>query len=264
MAGLSNAPKNSISGDSGSNNNNGAVVTGGGAYKPPKGLLDAISEIQQLKVIESGGNHIDSDFFSIQQRLDYYKVGSRSGMKESVFMFLLFPIFGWIIPSYLNFFYGGSTGADTQLLLLVIAILPALSYIGLCMFLANLYRGQITKMAINALLTGRSMVMAMLGFFIFVVYYMLYQMSLTKSVSHTVISIFFAIGKATNPHLPKLRAYYELFYYQRVRPDFLDIAVSNLIILLLSALVPIFTLYLKYYRKKYKAYRAKQKLEGKC
>ncbi len=91
MAGLSNAPKNSISGDSGGRGNS-TVLAGGGAYKPPKGLLDAISEIQQLKVIESGGNNIDSDFFSIQQRLDYYKVGSRSGMKEAVFMFLLFPI----------------------------------------------------------------------------------------------------------------------------------------------------------------------------
>lgn len=263
MAGLSNSPKNSISGDS-DKSGGGTVVTGGGAYKKPKGLLDAISEIQQLKVIESGGNNIDSDFFSIQQRLDYYTVGSRSGMKESVFMFLIFPIFGWIIPSYLNFFYGGNTGSDTQLLLLLIAILPALSYVGLCTFLANLYRGQITKMAINALLTGRSMVIAMIGFFIFIVYYMLWKMSLTKGVSHTVIGIFFSIGKVVNPHLPKLRAYYELFYYQKIRPDFLDIAVSNLIILLLSALVPVFTLYFKYYRKKYKVYRAKQKLEGKC
>ncbi len=256
--GLSNAPKNEPTGRS------GTVVTGGGAYKKPKGLLDAISEIQQFKVIESGSNHIDSDFFSIQQRLDYYSVGSRSGMKESVFMFLIFPVFGWIIPSYLNFFYGGTTGVDTQVLLLLVALLPALSYVGLCVFLANLYSGQITKMAINALLMGRSMVMAMLGFFIFFVYYMLYSLSLTKSVSHAVISMFFAIGKATNPHLPKLRNYYDLFYYQKIRPDFLDIAVSNLIILLLSATTPLFTLYFKYYRKKYNAYRAKKKLEGKC
>lgn len=263
MAGLSNSPKNSISGDSGKSGGS-TVVTGGGAYKKPKGLLDAISEIQQFKVIESGSNHIDSDFFSIQQRLDYYSVGSRSGMKESVFMFLIFPVFGWIIPSYLNFFYGGTTGVDTQVLLLLVALLPALSYVGLCVFLANLYSGQITKMAINALLMGRSMVMAMLGFFIFFVYYMLYSLSLTKSVSHAVISMFFAIGKATNPHLPKLRNYYDLFYYQKIRPDFLDIAVSNLIILLLSATTPLFTLYFKYYRKKYNAYRAKKKLEGKC
>ncbi len=256
MAGLSNSPKNEPTKST-------VVDSSKGGYKPPKGLLQAISEIQQFKVIETGNNVIDKDFFSIQQRLDYMNVGLRSGMKEAFFMLIVFPIFGWIVPSFISFFYKTKLGIDTQMFLLLFAVMPVIAYLGLCMVLANLYKGQITKMAINALLMGRSTVLAILGFFIFVIYFMLYSVSLTKPVSNGIINFFYSIGKIL-PHTPKLKVYYDLFYYLHLRNDFLDIAVSNLVILLSSALIPVFTLYFKVYYKKYKKYSAMKKLEGKC
>ena len=257
MSGLSNSPKNEPTKSS-------TVVNGGaGGYKKPKGLLEAISEIQQLKVIETGNNVIDKDFFSVQQRLDYMSVGFRSGMKEAFFMVLVFPIFGWIVPSFITFFYKTQIGIDTQMFLLLFAFMPVLAYLGLCTFLSSLYKGQITKIAINTLLMGRSMVLAIIGFFIFFLYYMLYSVSLTKPVASGIINFFYSVGKII-PHTPKLKAYYDLFYYLHLRKDFLDIAISNIVILLLSALIPVFALYFKIYYKKYRKYQAMKKLEGQC
>ena len=255
MGGLANAPKNEPSKSS-------TVMTPGGKLEKPKGMLQAISEIQSLSVVESGGdNEIDKNFLSIQQRIDFMNVGMRAGLMEIIWLFILFPIFGWFLPSFLTFFYGDHMGLFNKLIFIIISLMPALLYMPLCIYLGNLYRGGITKLAIDSLLGGRSALMIMLGGAGFTVFFAAYKMMSASLIAHKTIGILQDASKLIKT-LPKQRIFYDIYFHEYFKPELFDIAVSFIIVFFFSAIIPVIFVYGKSVKRKLKAKIAKKKLEG--
>ncbi len=50
-----------------------------GVHKP-RGLLDAISEIQQYYTVEKGGSNIPEDFLTIKGKLSFFMVGLKHAL----------------------------------------------------------------------------------------------------------------------------------------------------------------------------------------
>ena len=92
-------------GNNGSYSPNATVVTTGGTggIYQPKTLISAISQIQQFFVIESKGQRIPGEFFTLEDTIGFFKVGARSGFNEGIFLFIFFPIFKfYLLPFVLT------------------------------------------------------------------------------------------------------------------------------------------------------------------
>ena len=70
----------------------------------PKGLLDAISEIQQYYVVERSGSTIPVDFFTLGGKLAFFEVGFKGGFLCGLISAFLTPIAIGVIEKYIPIF----------------------------------------------------------------------------------------------------------------------------------------------------------------
>ena len=218
MGSLRGSPNPSIYGSRGG----GTIAAGGGNYAPPKSLLMAISEIQSYFIFETKGENIDPDLFSVSQVRDFFSTGSRTGMAELFFMFIFFPVFGFLMPSFLEFFYG-KISLDNHIFYWFMAIMPILGFMPICIYLSRFYAGQVTKKAITALLGCRAAALGLSGLFSGIIYLVLYYISGNVKTGHYFVSAAYFFHRFGG--LPPLRKYYSLWFYSRGKGEFIDIAV---------------------------------------
>lgn len=210
---------------------NAPIITTGGSVSgysvQPKTLLSAISEIQQFYVIESKGQEIPSEFLTIEGMIGFFKVGSSSGFSEGMFVFMLFPVFKfYLMPFVLK--------TNDLTLKLLISSIPFMSIIinGLiCSYISRFYIGNLTRKAINSLFTGRSLVLMVKSFFIYVVYYFISHLS----TPDRIWSIAQHFGKNA-----------EVFYahYMKILPYMMPTATKCAVYILIAAIVPYGSVYL--------------------
>lgn len=124
------------------------------AHGKPKGLLDAISEIQQYYVVERSGSTIPEDFFTISGKLAFFEVGFKGGFISGMISALLTPFAIGVVERYIPIFGTYETSLFDRIFAFAIALSFTLGY---AFFFANLgkyYIGGITKSAIKNLLGG--------------------------------------------------------------------------------------------------------------
>ncbi|MEM2991358.1 MAG: hypothetical protein QXQ02_09285 [Halobacteria archaeon] len=120
----------------------------------PKGLLDAISEIQQYYVVERSGSTIPDDFLTMKGKIGFFEVGFKGAFISGLVSALLTPIAIGVMEKYLPIF--GST--NPSLYDKAFALLLAVSFsIGYAVFISTVgkyYIGGISKAAINNMMAG--------------------------------------------------------------------------------------------------------------
>lgn len=208
---------------------NATVITtgGGGMVLRPRNLISAISEIQQFFVIESQGQIIPSEFLTLEGSLDFFKVGAASGFNEGAFVFMLFPIFKfYLMPFVIN-----SPDLFSKLLFGSIPYLPIIINTLLCSYISRYYVGNITRKAINSLFVGRSILLIIKSFVIYVVYYFLFKLSTPERIWD--LSQHFGKNSIS-------------FYnnYVSLLPHIMPTAIHCSIFILMSAVLPYGTVYL--------------------
>ena len=133
-------------------------------------LLDAISQVQQFHVIEVTGQEIPSDFLTIRGVLNFFNIGFGSGLLEGlVFMLLMavtFPLEGdrALMLKVARWF----PMMGSEVFLWTLDLSPMIIAACLCSYLSRYYEGEISKKAINALLTGRMSSLLLHAMLIFV------------------------------------------------------------------------------------------------
>ena len=186
----------------------------------PKGIINAISEIQQFYVIESHGQEIPSEFLTLEGSLDLFKIGMRSGFNEGLFILLLFPVFSF----YLLPFVVDSSDLVVKRVVLLIPFLPLVINTILCIYLSRYYIGNITRKAINSLFIGRCLTLLLKGFLIYVLYQLLFQLSKPEYVWKV----------ASNFHDPE-RVYYG---YLSILPNMVPVATETVAGMYCAAIGP--------------------------
>ncbi len=226
---------------------NATIITtggyGGGAGRP-RGLISAISEIQQYFVIESQGQEIPAEFLTLEGSLDFFRIGATSGFKEGLFLILLFPVFSF----YLLPFVFDTSDLFMKAVLEGTPYLPIMINTLLCIYISRYYVGNLTRRAINSLFIGRSILLVAKAGFIYVVYYILYKLSTPKNV--------WSLAKHFNN--PK-KVYYDYF---EILPHMMPVAITCAVIILISAIVPYGSVYVLDHWRRYKV-RKNQTIIGK-
>lgn len=149
----------------------GDIFLGGHGPAPkPKGLLDAISEIQQYYVVERSGSPIPKDFFTISGQLAFFEIGVKGGLISGLITALLSPFAIGVVEQYIPIF-GDKNPTSFDM---VFAFILSLSYtLGYAVFYGSLgryYIGEVSKAAIKNLLKGLAagaifkMFVALIGF----------------------------------------------------------------------------------------------------
>ena len=147
----------------------------------PKGLLEALSYIDQNFANELGGCIISSRFLNIQQRLEFMEVGVRSSVISGVISVVLTPIAIGVLEKYIPMFGNTSPNPIDQFS----ALLLALSfYIGYAAFIAKSAKnfiGEYTRSMVRNLLGGMTLGAVMKTILAYIAFQTIYFYIITES-----------------------------------------------------------------------------------
>jgi hypothetical protein len=206
---------------------NATIITtgGGGASLRPRGLISAISEIQQFYVIEEQGQEIPAEFLTLEGSLDFFRIGAVSGFKEGLFLILLFPVFSF----YLLPFVFKAPDLFLTITLNAIPYFPVIINTLLCIYISRYYVGNLTRKAVNSLFIGRATLLVAKAGFIYIAYYMLFQLSTPERV--------WAVAQ----HFKNPQQVYS--DYLAILPHMMPLAGHCALIILVSSIIPYGSVY---------------------
>ncbi len=202
--------------------NSTIIPLGGNSYlNRPRGIISAISEIQQYYVIESQGQDIPADFLTIEGSLDLTKIGMKSGLNEALLLMFLFPVFSlYLVPFVFN-----QSGEDVQFIIGSIPYLGIIVNTLLCAMMSQYYVGNITRRAINSFFLGRTMILFFKGLLFFILFQLLYRMSTPENVWR-VVERFKTADKLYDG------------YFQHVYPKLLGLGKDIALLICFAAIIP--------------------------
>ncbi len=162
-----------------STRDSGIVISTAPVIKP-KGLFDAIAEIEQFYVAESEGSEIPERFFTIKNKIEFFEVGFKGSFISGLVTVLLTPVAIGVIERMIPVF--GSHNPSTYDMLFVFSI--ALSFtIGYSLFIGVLgryYRGRVTKSMIRNFIGGVITGAALKLIIAFIFYHFMYLVVLKE------------------------------------------------------------------------------------
>lgn len=120
----------------------------------PKGLLEAISYIDQQFANELGGCFINSRFLTTKQRIEFMEVGIRSSFVSGMVSALLTPVAIGAIERYIPIFGNPDPHYFDMASALMLALCFSIGYAAFIAKTATQYIGEYTKAMVNNLLGG--------------------------------------------------------------------------------------------------------------
>jgi hypothetical protein len=242
--GFSSGSSNSSSGARSANN---ATIAGEDtAYAKPRGVIDAVEEIQRFYVFESRDKDLPYDFFSFKQVLDFFLIGLRGAMFESVLFFLVFPVALTVYPAAKVYFMGVQPTIGDYILPFVLSYSMIVIMTIYVISAARYYKGGVvTRKAIHSLFAGRSLafvIKAFLGWWLLTLLYIYsykdpnLMWSATELISW-IWNIFMPRDSAVSSEL------LYVFYYQAVAPSLRSTADDIFVTMLILAAIPFTTLF---------------------
>jgi len=153
-------------------------------FTPPATMIDAMSEIQQFYLVESSGQPLSKDFFTMTHIMGFSKVGLNSAFRDSIVWLTLYVLAGsfvyYIQENYL-------VERTTQILLWQVQGSPLYWFIKLasfgglffssviCVMTSRYYTGMTPKRAIKTLFLTRAMFLASFSVLCFVIHGVMYR-----------------------------------------------------------------------------------------
>ncbi|WP_258107449.1 hypothetical protein [Campylobacter lari] len=219
-----------------------------------RNIFNALSEIQRYHVIEERSEEIPKEYFTIEQIIDYFKIGFKSGFLESFIFAGLICFLQILYPSYKYYFLGKETTNIENILISVSTYGPLIASTFFMAYISKYYKGLLTKRAIFSLMNGRSFTFILKGVGVFYLFMFLKSYSLENpSVIYSWTDWTLWLAQWFNPSINVEQLY--VFYYRFVIPSLHDSAHYFLYSMIIFALLPYFTIFYKGFVRK------KQKLE---
>lgn len=212
-----------------------------------KGLLDAIGDIQYWYVMEKDGTHIDGDWMTLPDSLEYWKIGAKSGFNEALFVFLAYPIMEfWLLPFVLD---GTKMTTTLKISFNSLPYLMVLFNTLLCLFVSKFYIGQMTRKVINSIFIGRSMALFAKGVLIFLLYWTISAVSTPDAI--------WKVAKLFGHNAQ--RFYYGFF---QIKPLIASCGLRALVFMSGAAFVPYGLVYVRDFYRQYKIRRNTERISG--
>ncbi|MFA5353157.1 MAG: hypothetical protein WC291_02915 [Thermodesulfovibrionales bacterium] len=164
------------------------ILTDPKAPHKPKGLLDALSEIQQYFIVEKEGSPVPEDFFTIKGEMSFFGVGFKSAFLSGLISVLFTPIALGVVDKYIPIFGSYEPNLFDRFMAFSIALGFTVGYGAFIARLRKYYIGRITRTAIRWLLGGIYTGAAIKAVFAFVLFHIIYFLVLTpKNVTMVLI-----------------------------------------------------------------------------
>lgn len=224
-----------------------------GTYERPRNILDAVSEIQRFYTIEKK-TALPVEYFTVIQVLDFFKIGFKNGLLESIICTFVVAILQHFYPEIKHYFNPDSTTFADVYLLKIISFFPVFVTAFLLLYLSKYYTADFTKRAIYSLLNGRSTSFLLKGLIIYFVLFLLDDYSRTNPQS--IKNILFFLNETIIPiFVNVLNKDLENLYFNAILPTLMSIAKEIALVMFLAAILPYLTLYLKSFRQRVRKIR---------
>lgn len=225
------------------------------AYKRPKNLINALSEIQRYYVLESRNEDMPKEYFTLEQIFDFIKVGFKSGILEGLLFIVLLPFLQTIYPSFKFFFLAAKINDQEQLFFTLGSYVAILLSTLFMIYLSKYCKGELTRRALFALMNGRSLAFLIKGVGI---YYLLHyiQNRVLKdpdAIYSWMDFIQWILDFFTRSSITTDAVY--LYCYRFIIPALGDTANEILFSMMVFAFFPYLTLFYRDYAQKREAYK---------
>lgn len=132
----------------------GAVVVQQDKPEKITGFIDALSQIEGYRVMESKSGGIPGDLYTTKLAIEYGMVGLKSVLASTLLLLLLTPLCVGVWVNVLPVYGSSEPGLTDKVLALVLTVSFSLGYAILSFKLGNLYEGEFTKKMIRDLVIG--------------------------------------------------------------------------------------------------------------
>lgn len=120
----------------------------------PKGLVAAISEIQQFYAIEKRGGRVDEDYFTLENTLTFFEVGFKAAFISGLVSALCSPLAIGVVEKVLPAFGDNEPTLYDKLFVFILAMGFPVGYAIFIGSVGKYYAGPFTKRMIRNLLGG--------------------------------------------------------------------------------------------------------------
>lgn len=228
----------------GNNNTPDMMPIPQGSEIHPRGLLEAISYIDQNFANELGGCMINARFLTTKQRLEFMEVGFRSAFASGIVTALLTPVAIGVIERYIPMF----GDADPSLFDKFSAFLLALGFsLGYAIFMAKTatcYIGRYTRAMIANLLGGMAFGALLKAIVAFIAFHFIYFKILTDDHVGWVVSRLYHV------RLSEKRIAVIINWVQGFRGVFLTSAYFILVTTAIFILIPLCAMAYAHFRNR--------------
>jgi hypothetical protein len=227
-------------------------------HREPSSFFEAVSEIQQLSVVEQKAREqVDQGYFTLSQRYNYFKIGMKTGLIESFILMMAFPLLIHIVPASLVYF------SNIKISKTALLVMDAISYGFLAVVtiiflsLIRFYVGPLSRYSIFWLFIGRTFSLVLKSIITFLLYGWIFQISYSKPMWVYVASdwIAFAVNGLTSLFwllgiieqkavaISGMQFYY--FYYQLIAPIVVDMSKTVIMSFLVAGALPLASIMIK-------------------
>jgi hypothetical protein len=155
------------------------MQSGGGDKQHPKGLLDAISEIEYYYAQERRGSVLSEGFFTTKDRMEFFAVGLKTSFVSGLVSALFSPVAIGVLEKMIPVFGSTEPTSWDKFFIFLLALGYTIGYAAFITPTAYCYIGAYTKAMIRSLIGG--VVAGALGKMAvaFLLYHFLYMVVLT-------------------------------------------------------------------------------------
>lgn len=203
--------------DSGGSGSAPIITKDGQQHEKPKGLLDAISELEYFHTQEMRGAMLDGGFFTTKDKLVYMELGFRSTFMSGMVMALLTPLCIGVIEKMIPIFGDADPSAVDKLFMIMLTVSYLIGYGYFLGWAARSFYSEYTHAMVKNLLWGIIGAAALKVAIIFLAFHFLYIKILTDA------NIFKAMSGMTK-HISAEKAAYAYQWIMEFRSVFLTSA----------------------------------------
>ena len=151
----------------------GPIITIQGVAAKPKGVFEAISQIERCHELESRGGEIPGGMFTTQNKIEFWEAGFISCVWSGLLTVSFTPLAIGVIERMIPVFGGDEPRAFDQVLVFFLAVSFTLGFAAFLGRLGKFYEGMYTKTMIRSFLSGIAIGSALKVFFSFILFHFL-------------------------------------------------------------------------------------------
>jgi hypothetical protein len=166
------------------------IVTSGGGESKPKGIIDAVSEIEKYSAMDRKGSEIPERFFTTKDRIEYFEAGFKGSLISGLISALLAPLAIGVIERMIPVFGDAEPTDFDKAFVFLIALSFSIGYAVFTGGMGRYYSGNFTRVMIKSFVSG-SITGAILKMILaFILFHFLYLVVLTEERIAAFLSVF--------------------------------------------------------------------------